>query len=70
MIQRKNIKKVYFGNESLSSLAPKIWKLVWKIKLRHSIQIKYQRLQTNDLVDFARYTLDPFVSLKSHGNNQ
>ena len=58
MIQRNNMKTVYFGTKRLSSLAPKNLQICLKDCLKDEIslqpQIKYQWIQTNDLVDLAR----------------
>ena len=74
MIQRNNIKTVYFGTKSLSSLVPKNLQTCLKDFLTDEIslqpQIKYQWIQTNDLVDLARLILDALVSLKLHGKNR
>ena len=58
MIQRNDIKTVYFGTKRLSSLALKNLQICLKDCLKDEIslqpQIKYQWTQTNDLVDLAR----------------
>ena len=52
------MKTVYFGTKRLSSLAPKNLQICLKDCLKDEIslqpQIKYQWIQTNDLVDLAR----------------
>ena len=48
------MKTVYFGTKRLSSLAPKNLQICLKDEISLQPQIKYQWIQTNDLVDLAR----------------
>ena len=69
-LQRRKNCTVYFGIESLSSLAPKIWELITSdIRTANSLGMFKEKIssgqQINVLADFAKRILAMWVSFKS-----
>ena len=69
-LQRRRNRTVYFGTESISSLAPKIWELVPSdIRSANSLEIFKENIksgqQINVLADFVKRILAMWVSFKS-----
>ena len=65
IIQRQASRSVYFGTESISSLAPKLWELIpSEIKRAKSLNIFKEKKnlgkQTNFLVGFVKRMLEIF----------